>query len=353
MKRIVAINLGSTSTKIAYFEDAACMERCSIPHPADEVKRFPTIWDQEDYRKAAIQGFLDEHGIEVGKLDAFTSRGGHTEPLVGGVWRINRKMLDESASERYGNHISDLGIRLAYECSKQGPIPLTVDTPCTDEFEPLARYSGLPEIERASRFHALNQKAVARRYARDIDRPYEELDLIVVHLGGGISVAPHHHGRMIDGDNGLDGDGAFSTNRTGALPVGALVDMCYSGEYTHEEMRRKLNGMGGMMAYLGENDVRAAEARAEAGDAKADEILDAMMYQVAKEVGAAATVLKGSVDAILVTGGIAYSRRMTDALTERVGFIAPVHLYPGELEMESLGEQSYLALVGQEEIKEL
>lgn len=353
MKKIVVINLGSTSTKIAYFEDDECKVKENIAHAADELKGFATIWDQYDFRRDVILDFMDRHGIKLEELDGFTTRGGHTESLVGGVYRITQKMLEQSRGERYGNHISDLGLQLAHEFEAEGPVALTVDPPTTDEFEPLARLSGLPEIERMSRFHALNHKAVARHYAAEVGRPYEELDLIVLHMGGGTSVAPHKHGMMVDGTNGLDGDGPFATNRTGALPVGALVDLCYSGAYSHAEMRRKLNGQGGMMAYLGENDVRTVEERALAGDERAKLVLDGMIYQTAKEIGAAATVLKGHVDAILFTGGIMNSKYVVSELIARVGFIAPVHVYPGEMEMQSLGQRSYLALTGKEEIKEL
>ena len=242
MKKIIVINLGSTSTKIAYFEDDKCVVKKTYDHDASEVRHFNTIWEQKDYRNSIIGKFMEEVGVKKEELDAFVTRGGHTEPVVGGVYRINQKMLEQSASEKYGNHISDLGLQLANEYSKYGAVPLTVDTPCTDEFEPLARYSGLKEIPRVSRFHALNQKAAARKYAASIGKEYEDLNLIVCHMGGGSSVAAHKHGLMVDGPNGLDGDGPFSTNRSCGLPVGALIDMCFSGQYTRKEMRRKING---------------------------------------------------------------------------------------------------------------
>ena len=353
MFKTVVINLGSTSTKIAYFEDDVCVVKENIPHPADEVRNFPTIWEQKEYRMAVIRDFMGRHHIRPEDLDGFTTRGGHTEPITGGVYRINRKMLEQSRSEAYGNHISDLGLQIAAEYSRFGPCAFTVDSPCTDEFEPLARYTGLPEIQRTSRFHALNHKAVARQYCADYGLDYHEVDLIVVHMGGGTSVAAHKHGMMIDGTNGLDGDGPFSTNRTGALPVGPLVDLCYSGQYDHKQMRRKINGLGGLMAYVGDTDVRSICEKMEAGDKACGEALDAMIYQTAKEIGGAATVLKGRVDAILFTGGIMHSAYVTEHLKERVSFIADVYVYPGEWEMESLGRQTYLALAGREEIKEL
>ena len=353
MKKLAVINLGSTSTKVAYFENDQCIFSESISHPAEEIRKFASNWDQYDYRKKIIEDFLANKGVSLDELDAFVSRGGHTESIHSGVYRITEKMLEQSRSMKYGNHVSDLGIRLAYDMAKDKEHAFIVDSPCTDEFEPLARYSGLPEIPRRSRFHVLNHKACARAYCGDHGLDYNEVNLVVAHLGGGTSVAAHKHGKLVDGDNGLDGDGAFSTNRTGALPVGALVDMCFSGEFTKAEVKRKLNGLGGMMAYVGDNDVLAVYNRALAGDTACKEVLDAMIYQTCKQIGAMATVLNGEVNAILLTGGIAYNEYIVDEIKKRVSFIAPVHAYPGEREMLSLGQQSYYALIGQEEVYEL
>lgn len=353
MKKIFVINLGSTSTKIAYYEDANCVFKETIKHPAEEIKKFETIWDQFDLRKNALDKFMKEHGIKVSELDAIVSRGGHTEPLSSGVYLINDKMLEQSRSMKYGNHVSDLGLQLAHAYSLEGPKPFTVDTACTDEFEPLARYTGLKEIERVSRFHILNHKAVARKYASDIHKKYEDLNLVVCHMGGGTSVAAHKHGRIVDGNNGLDGDGPFSTDRSCGLPVGALIDMCYSGKYTYKEMRRKIKGLGGLMSYVGETDVMTIQEKGDNGDKACKEALEAMCYQTAKEIGAMATVMNGEVDAILITGGIANSKYLMDLITKRVSYIAPVHLYPGEFEMESLGTNVYKALIGEVEIKEM
>ena len=354
MKKIFVINLGSTSTKIAYFEDNKCIYKETLKHNAEEIKKYETIWQQFDLRKAALDSFMKDHNIVVSELDAIVSRGGHTEPLTSGVYRINEKMLEQSRSMKYGNHVSDLGLQLANEYSKQGPIPFTVDTACTDEFEPLARYSGMKEIQRLSRFHVLNHKAVARKYAEENNKKYEELNLIVCHMGGGTSVAVHKYGRLIDGNNGLDGDGPFSTDRACGLPVGQLIDMCYSGKYNYKEMRRKIKGLGGLMSYVGETDVEKIEKKAfEENDETCMEALKAMCYQTAKEIGAMATVLNGKVDAILITGGIANSKFIMSEIIKRVEFIAPIHLYPGEFEMESLGINVYKALINEVEIKEL
>ena len=354
MKKIFVINLGSTSTKIAYFEDEKCIYKETLKHDADEIKKYNTIWEQFDLRKNALDNFMKEHNIIVSELDAVVSRGGHTEPLTSGVYHINQKMLDQSRSMKYGNHVSDLGLQLANEYSKQGPKAFTVDTACTDEFEPLSRYSGLKEIERVSRFHVLNHKAVARKFASEHNKKYEDLNLVVCHMGGGTSVAIHRKGKLIDGNNGLDGDGPFSTDRSCGLPVGALIDMCYSGEYTHKEMRRKIKGLGGLMSYVGETDVLKIQNRAfNENDMKAKEALEAMCYQTAKEIGAMSTVVGGKVDAILITGGIANSEFLMSEIIKRVEFIAPVYLYLGEFEMESLGLNVYKALNNEVEIKEL
>lgn len=351
--KIVAINLGSTSTKIAYYVNDICQWKENIIHPAEDIRNFQTIWDQHDYRKGAITNFLLDRGLKISDLDAVVSRGGHTKPLVGGLYRISNTMLEESGSEKYGNHVSDLGLRLAYGFAKEGPQAFTVDPPTTDEFEPLARYSGLPELPRHSRFHILNHRAVGRQYAKELGKDYKELNLVVAHMGGGISVAAHKKGKLVDGNNALDGDGPFSTNRCCSVPVGALVDLCFSGKYTCEQVQKKLNGNGGMMAYLGENDVKSVSDRAAAGDKKCAEVLAAMLYQTSKEIAACASVLFGKVDAILLTGGIVHGAAVVAAIRERVEFIAPVVVYPGELEMQSLALTTYEGLIGKEEIKVL
>ena len=354
MKKIVAINLGSTSTKIVYYEDAVCKYDENLPHKSEDLKKFKTVWEQLEFRKKDILEFMRAHTIDFKDIDVFTSRGGHTIPLKSGVYKITGLMLEQSASEKYGNHITDVGIKLASIFAKENgkALALTVDPPVTDEFEPLARYSGLPEMPRVSSFHALNHKAVARKYAEDIGKKYEDLNLVVCHMGGGTSCAAHKKGRMIDGTNGLEGDGPFSTNRSGALPVGALIDMCYSGKYSCKEMHRKVNGLGGMMAYVNDNDVKTVSEKALSGDGKCNETLEAMMYQTAKEIAAMAAALNGNVDAILVTGGIAHSKYVIDLLKERVSFIAKLVLYPGEYEMQSLALNSYKALTGEVEIKD-
>jgi butyrate kinase len=352
--KALALNLGSTSTKAAYFENGECVLRQTLNHPAEELSRFVRFWDQEDYRREAVERFMAEHDLRPENMDAFVTWGGHTSITEAGVYRITPLFLEQSASEKYGNHPGDLGPRLVYTfAAAAGCEGFTVDPPTIDEFGPLARYTGLPEVKRRSRMQTLNHKATARRYAKDSNRTYEELRLIVVHFGGGISVAAHDRGRIVDANNGLDGDGPFGPNRSGSLPAGDVIDLCYSGEYTCVEMKKKVSGRGGLVAHLGENDVRVVEERAGTGDKKAADVLDAMLYQTAKEISAMAAVLCGDVDGIVLTGGASHSWYVTESIRKRVAFIAPIAVYPGEMEMESLGQMSYEALMGREKIKEI
>lgn len=352
MYKILAINLGSTSTKVAYYEDNNCVKKENIDHPAEEIRKYKSIWEQDEYRTNLIYKFMNDNHIDINSLDAIVSRGGHTKPLVSGVYKINEEMMTQQASGKWGQHVADLGSRLAYAmCQNKKAVALIVDPPVTDEFEPIARVSGHPLIERRSSFHALSHKATAKRYARENGLKYENLNLIVVHLGGGISVAPHEKGKMIDGENGLEGDGAFSTNRTGGLPVGDLVRLCFSGNYNYDEIHKMIHGEGGLMAYLGTQDVKEVEEKAKT-DEKYAFYLDAMIYQICKQIGAMTTVLCGKVDVILLTGGIAYSESIVQKIKNRVGFIAPIIVYPGENEMESLARGALEGLQGVTAIKE-
>ena len=255
------INLGSTSTKIAYFEDAKIVFSASLPHPAEEIQAFASNWDQYDYRKSAILGFMEQHGIVLTELDAFVSRGGHTEPVHSGVYRITPKMLEQSRSMKYGNHVSDLGVRLAYDLAPNKQNAFIVDSPCTDEYDPLSRYSGLPELPRVSRFHVLNQKASARLYCREHGLNYEDINLVVVHMGGGTSVAAHKRAVLLTATTGLTATARSLPTAPAVSPVGGLIDMCYSGKYTHAEMRRKIKGQGGLMAYVHDTDVKPSKPR--------------------------------------------------------------------------------------------
>lgn len=352
--KITAINLGSTSTKFAYYEDDRLIDKRNIEHSVEALGTFPSIWDQAQFRMDEILAQMRSLGIDPKELSAIVTRGGHTCPLIGGTYEINDEMLAMSRSEQYGNHACDLGLVIADRFARDyGIRAFTVDPPTTDEFEPLARYSGLKEIARRSSFHALNHREVARQYARDNGLDYETLNLIGIHMGGGITVCVHKQGFMVDANNGLAGDGPFSTNRAGGLPTGSLLEMAYSGQYSHKQLKKKINGQGGMMSYLGEIDMRVIEQWYAQGRADAIEALDAMCYQIAKEVGALATVVDGHVDAIYMTGGIANSTLITGMIEKRVSFIAKVVRYPGEYEMQSLAFNALGALRGDIEIKTL
>ena len=353
MKKVFAVNLGSTSTKVAYYEDTTCIYKDSISHDIEEIKKYPTVFDQKEMRKETILDYMRAHNISMADLDAFVTRGGQTEPVNGGVYEINESYVKQAMSGDYGVHVCSVGSAIALDlCKDIKAIPLTVDTPCTDEFEPLARYSGLKEIERISSFQALNHKAMAKYYASQCGKNYKDMNLIVVMLGGGITVAAHQKGRMIDGPDGLEGDGPFSNNRCCTVPVGPLVKLCYSGKYDLKQMMKHINGEAGLMSYLGTTDIREIEKQIEEGDSYAEQVLDAMCYQTAKDIGGYATVLKGNVDAILLIGGMANSRFITSHIKERVEFLAPVVILPGEREMESLCQTSLDALEGREEIQQ-
>ena len=348
--KILAVNPGSTSTKIAIFEDDKEIFKKKLFHPREELSKFDRIVDQYEFRKEVILQALKEAGFKLEELSAVVGRGGLLRPIPGGTYRVNEAMLHDLKIGLQGEHASNLGGILAYEIAKPYGIPaFIVDPVVVDEMEPIAKISGLPEIERRSIFHALNHKAVARLAAKDLGKKYEEVNLIVVHLGGGISVGVHRKGRVIDVNNALNGDGPFAPERAGGLPVWDAMKLALSGKYTEHELKKKLAGQGGIVAYLGTNDMREVEDRVKSGDEKARLIFEAMAYQVAKEIGADATVLKGDVDAIVLTGGLAYSDMFVGWIKERVSFIAPVLVYPGEDEMRALACGALRVLRGEEQ----
>lgn len=353
MKKILVINVGSTSTKVAYYEDRKCICKTNLDHDVNELLAFGDVMNQKDYRRSKIEAYLKEQQIEKGQLDAITSRGGHTRPIEGGVYEVNQTMMEEQASGQFGRHPCDVGSFIAYDmCQGIGARPFVVDPPVTDEYGVLARYSGHPLMPRQSRCHALNHKATAKRYARESGLRYEDLNLITIHLGGGSSLALHQMGRMVDNTNGIEGEGPFSTNRTGGLTAQYLVELCFSGSYDKKEISKIIQGKGGLVAYLGESDVRICEEMARK-ESRAKEVLEAMMYQTAKDAGALATVACGRIDRILLTGGIANSAYLMDMLEERISFLAPVTRYPGENEMEALAFGTYDGLMGVEPVKML
>lgn len=351
--KILAINLGSTSTKLAYYENDECRVQTTLDHPIEELAVLGDVMKQDDYRRTAIEGFLSDNGIDASGLDAIASRGGHTQALEGGVYRIDETMLAQQASGLYGRHACDVGTKIAHKMTAGTNIlPVVVDPPSTDEFIEEARLSGHPDLPRQSRFHALNHRATGKRYARDNAKHYDELNLVIAHMGGGITVAAHRKGKMIDATNGIDGDGPFSSNRTGGLPVGALVSLCFSGRLSQQEIETMINGRGGLTAYLNESDVRSVEEKA-ATDSYFALCLEAMIYQTCKEIAAMASVLEGQVDAVIITGGIAHSDKITSRMKERIGFIAPVAIYAGENEMEALALGALDVLRGTEPLKSI
>ncbi len=350
--KILVINPGSTSTKVALFSDEELVFEEKIGHSNEELAVFSKIIDQYGFRKDIILNFLKEKGIDLSTLAAVVGRGGLLRPLPSGTYRVNEKMLEDLRKGKYGEHASNLGGIIAYGIAEEVSIPTyIVDPVVVDEMEPLARISGMPEIPRISIFHALNQKAIARQAALALGKKYEEANFIVAHLGGGISVGVHCQGKVIDVNNALNGEGPFSPERSGGVPVGALVDLCFSGKFTQEEIRKKITGQGGLVAYLNTNEVREVLKRKEQGDEKAKLILEAMAYQVAKEIGAGTTVLKGQVDAIILTGGIAYSPELVNMVKERISFLALILVYPGGEEMLALAKGVLRVLRGEEEEK--
>ncbi len=397
MYRVLTINPGSTSTKVAVYEDEQPLFVETIRHSAEEIAAFPRIADQYAFRRDAVLNLLDEQGITLNSLDAVVGRGGLLRPIPSGTYRINEKMLDELRRPQEREHASNLGAIIADEIARRVGIPaFIVDPVCVDEFDEIARISGLPEIKRRSLSHALNLKAAARRAAGELGRRYDEaasshddeaasshdveaasshddeaasshddeaasshdvaaaslteVNLVVAHLGGGISVTAHRRGRMVDVNQALDGTGPFAPERAGGLPVGDVVRLCYSGKYTYEEMIKNISGRGGLVAHLGTNDARQVERSIiEDGDEHARLIYEAMAYQIAKEIGLMATVLKGNVDAIVLTGGMARSNMLVAWIVERVEWIAPVMIYPGEDEMLAMAQGALRVLRGEKE----
>lgn len=347
--KILVINPGSTSTKVALFSNEQLLFEKKIEHNSKELSNFNKIIDQYQFRQNIIINFLKEKGINLSTLDAVVGRGGLLRPIASGTYQVNKKMLEDLRKGASGEHASNLGGILAYGIAEKLSTPAyIVDPVVIDEMRPIARISGMPEIPRISILHALNQKAVARKAALDLGKKYEKANFIIAHLGGGISVGIHCKGDIIDVNNALNGEGPFTPERSGGLPVGALVNLCFSGKFTKDEILKKIKGEGGLVAYLNTNDVREVIKRIEQGDKKAKLILEAMVYQVAKEIGAAATVLKGQIDAIILTGGIAYANEFVKMIRDRVSFLSLVMVYPGEEEMLALCEGALRVLKGEE-----
>jgi len=347
---LLIINPGSTSTKIALFYNEKQIFCHVVRHSSFEISSFANIMDQLPFRKTLILKTLNDNGFDTKQLSAVIGRGGLLKPLIGGTYKINKSMLEDLYKSERGQHASNLGGILAYSIAKEKNIPsFIVDPPVVDEVDEIAKITGLQEIEKEILFHALNQRAIGRRAAMETGKAYDQANIIVAHIGGGISVGVHRKGRVIDVNNALDGDGPFSPERTGSLPVGSLINMCYSGKYTLQELKKKIVGNGGIVSYLGINDCRKVSEMIANGDKKAELIYKAMAYQVAKEIGAAATVLKGEVDAVAITGGVAYDNQFTNWIKESVEFFGKVLIYPGEDEMLALAEGGLRVLRGEEE----
>lgn len=351
---ILAINPGSTSTKFGVFEEDNLLFDVTLRHSNEEISNFPKITDQYGFRKEHIEKELVARNIDQTRIRAVVGRGGLIKPIESGIYEVNESMKKDLEAGLMGEHASNLGGLIADDLAKSLPSAraFIVDPVVVDELEPVARVAGHPEFRRISIFHALNQKAIARTYARSAGKKYEELNLIVAHMGGGISVGAHKRGRVIDVNNALNGDGPFSPERSGGLPAGQLVDICFSGRFSKAEVKSMITGKGGMVAYLGTNDFREICRLAEEGDEKAALIRNAAAYQVSKEIGALATVLNGNIDAIILTGGMAYQDSFVQIIREMTSFIGDIYLFPGEDELKALAFNGLLALDGQIGVKE-
>jgi len=353
MNRILAINPGSTSTKIAVFDGKEEVFVKNIKHSTEEMSDFKKITDQSDFRKNVILKELEQNNIPLHSIEIVMGRGGLIKPIPSGIYKVNDLLKEHLYSGYSGEHASNLGGLIADNIAKTIGLSASyiADPVVVDELQPVARISGHPLFERVSIFHALNQKAVARGYAQEIGKSYETLNLIVAHMGGGISVGAHEKGRVIDVNQALDGEGPFSPERSGTLPTGQLVNLCFSGKYTKDEVKKMLVGKGGYVGYFGSNDAFQVEKDAQAGDEKSKLIENAMAYQVAKAIGEAAVVLKGKIDATLLTGGIAYGKPIVAEITRYIDWIAPVKVYPGEDEMRALAFNAFRILKGDTEAK--
>lgn len=344
--RILVINPGSTSTKMAVFEDDKQLVRSSIAHTPEQLSQFDEVIQQFDFRKQLVLDELNRLNIPV-EFQAVVGRGGLAKPVAGGVYEINELMLEDTRNALHW-HACDLGCMIAHSIAKEIPgcRSFIADPGVVDELNDYARICGSPLMKRICIWHALNQRAIARRYAKDIGKEYEDLNLIICHLGGGISIAAHEHGRAVDANNALDGEGPFSPERAGSLPAADLIRLCFSGKYTEKELLKGIAGKAGLTALLGSNNMMEIEDRIAKGDKKAELIVDAMIYHIAKNIAAQSAVLCGNIDAILLTGGIAKSDYVISRLRKRIDFLAPTFVYPGEDELEALALNAYWVLTG-------
>ncbi len=350
--KMLILNPGSTSTKVSVYEDEDNIIAVSIKHSADEISKFKSVWDQYEYRKEAILKVLRDNNLDINEFHIIACRGGNVKPIEGGIYELTPKMLEDMKSGKYGVHATNVGNLIAYDLGQElGISVITLDPPVTDEFCDYARLSGIPHLTRQSSFHALNQKATARKVAEQMGSSYEKLNFVVAHMGGGISVGAHQKGKVVDCNNALDGDGPYSPERAGSLPNAGLIKMCFSGEYSLAEMLKLMTGKGGLVAYMGTTDALAIEEKIKNGDKEAENIYMGMAYQVSKEIGAMAAALGGDVDAIAFTGSLAYSEKLLNYIKEKVSFIAPVYEIPGENEMDALASGALRYLRKEEEAR--
>jgi len=348
---ILTINPGSTSTKIAVYEDERPLWETTLRHDAQQLAGFTDVIEQLDWRRGLILSALRDNGFDIRKLSAVIGRGGLIRPVPAGVYEVNSRMRYDLRNAKM-RHACNLGGLLAAQIAHMAGVKAYIaDPPVVDEMDDAARITGMPMAPRRPIFHALNQKAIARLHCRRKGLDYERMNLIVAHMGGGISVAIHRQGRIADVNNALDGDGPFAPDRAGSLPTSELIKICYSGQYTREELLRYVSSQGGLVALLGTNSVVEVMERIDRGDERAVKMLEAMCYNVAKQIGGLAAALSGRVDGILLTGGIAYSQRVTDYIRDHCSFIAPVTVYPGENELESLALNALMVLRGEMEAK--
>lgn len=353
MKYILAINPGSTSTKISIFEGKNEVFTKTLRHSSEEISSYDKVIDQFQFRKDAITAALKENGMSLSDIAVIVGRGGLLRPISSGVYEVNDTMVADLSSAQYGEHASNLGGIIAYSLAREmkGCRAFIADPVVVDELCDIARVGGHPLFPRISIFHALNQKAIAKQYAAEVGKTYQELNLIIAHLGGGVSVGAHQKGLVVDVNNALNGEGPFSPERSGGLTALQLAQACFSGKYSYDEIKKMISGKGGVVAHLGTNSFQEVEKRVAEGDSKAKLISDAFIFNVAKAIGAEASVLSGKVDAVLITGGIAYGKGMMKQLSDMVSFIAPVKVYPGEDEMGALAMNGLAVLEGREEVK--
>lgn len=349
--KILAINPGSTSTKIAVYEDERELFTTVLDHSVEEIEKYDSILDQYEMRKNVVMSFLNDKKFDINQLSAVVGRGGVLPPVKSGAYIVNDLMIETLRERPVVEHASNLGAPIAYEIAKEiGVEAYIYDSVSTDELNEIARISGMPEIPRVSKSHVLNTRAMAIKLADKIGRKYDEVNFIVAHLGGGITINVHEKGKIVDLVS--DDEGPFSPERAGRVPCGDLIELCYSGKYDKKTMLKKLRGNGGIKAYLGTVDAREVEKRIENEDEKAKLVYEAMAYQVAKGIGELATVVEGNVDYIILTGGIANSKMLTSWIKKRVEFIAPVEIMAGENEMESLAYGILRVLRGEEKARE-